>query len=666
MPAALRETVAAAQATSAALRCFAMRTHVVAPLVAAAAALLPCSSEAQSGPFYDPAPGLAALRPAGREALAAAGITALDRLPGYDLALTLQPAQRTLTLREELFFTNTSGVPLREVVLRVYGNVVHAAAHGDAGAPVPPVRFVRGECGMVACTVRQESPSVIVARFTTPLAVGARVRVVLDLAATLPEIAAGRTNLMAQGMESMSAMAAGESGGDYGLLAIGDGIVSMANFYAVLARREGVAWERTEPSGIGDLGSDDLANVHAVVDLPAGYTVATTGVTVRRVEGVSAGVGRQRVEVVAAAVRDFAVMAGEGLDVATRRVGDVEVRSIYLHAHADAGARVLDVAAHALEDFERRFGPYPYADLDVVEAPLVGGAGGVEFPGLVTVASMFYRPVNTTAGSSDGNLGGLLGALGGGGAVQSVLGQMVPSMLEFVTAHEVAHQWWHGLVGSDSRAHPFVDESLAQWSAALYLADRYGAARAEHDANLQVKMNYQFMRMLGEADGAVDRPASAFHSPMAYAGIVYGKGPYLYDALRRTAGDEVFWRAMRRYVTAWRFRIAPPTAFVDALATEDRAHAPRYRALAQRWLHEAHGDEDLGEADLSAMLGGMLGGDGAQVPAELRDALRMLGPMLRGNGHPARPGATPNAAPEVSPQQLQELLDGVMRQLGND
>ena len=39
------------------------------------------------------------------------------------------------------------------------------------------------------------------------------------------------------------------------------------------------------------------------------------------------------------------------------------------------------------------------------------------------------------------------------------------------------------LVGSDSREHPFVDEGLAQYSAVLYMEDRYGAARARAEAS---------------------------------------------------------------------------------------------------------------------------------------------------------------------------------------
>jgi aminopeptidase N len=178
-------------------------------------------------------------------------------------------------------------------------------------------------------------------------------------------------------------------------------------------------------------------------------------------------------------------------------------------------------------------------------------------------------------------------------------------MRELVVAHEVAHQWWHGLVGSDSRAHPYVDESLAQWSALLYLEERYGAARAREDADMQVKMGYQMMRVMGHPDGAVDRPADAFGHPIVYAGLVYGKGPYMYPALRRAVGDRTFFAALRRYVDTYRFRQATSRGFVDQLARG--RHRQRVRAIARRWLEGTHGDSDLGQLDLGP-LRGMLGG----------------------------------------------------------
>jgi Peptidase family M1 domain len=203
---------------------------------------------------------------------------------------------------------------------------------------------------------------------------------------------------------------------------------------------------------------------------------------------------------------------------------------------------------------------------------------------------------------------------------------MTGSMLEFCVAHEVSHQWWHGMVGSDSREHPFVDESLAQYSAILYLEDRYGAERARRDGDTNVRTSYQMMRVLGTPDAPVDRPVAAYASSLAYAGLVYGKGPYFYEALRKLLGDERFFAALREYTAKNRFREASGRGLADVVATGPKG--PEVRALASRWLDEAHGDEDLGELDMGSMMRDMLGGAGGAGGDEsqmLQDLLHDLG-----------------------------------------
>ncbi|MEZ4411204.1 MAG: hypothetical protein R3A52_32695 [Polyangiales bacterium] len=481
-----------------------------AALLALPIVLATATASAQPAPYYDTAPMMAAMRPVYRGNLAQlANVPRLDALPYYDLALTLDPSGARYTLREEVRFTNTTRAPMRELVFRVYGN----ATRREGNAPAP-VSFRTGSCDGASCTVRAESPSVIVVRPSRPIAPNGRLTVRMELDATLPQIAANRTTIMAQGMESMSALGSSEGAGDYGLLARGDNITSLANLPCARCR-SGSQWLRTDSGSVGDFGSDDLSNVHAVIDAPDGWVVAASGTAVR----ADAANGRRRHEVMASVVRDFAVMAAPPARVDApreRRRGALDLPP-RAPDRRDAGPRRRRRVARGLRAALRSV---PYVDLDVVEAPLVGGAGGVEF-GLVTVASMFYRGVTDAqsrggSNNSGGGLGGLLGGLSGLGSLgdpSAVLGQMLPSMLEFVTAHEVAHQYWHGLVGSDSRDHPFIDESLAQWSAAYYIESRYGAERARRDADMQVRMNYQFMRMMNHADGAVDRPASAFSNP---------------------------------------------------------------------------------------------------------------------------------------------------------
>jgi|GEM_PF-372878 len=612
------------------------RTVAIACTLLAAAVPSICAAQEQpSGPaaaWYDAAPLLASMRAAERAGAAqAAGVAHAEDLPLYDLSIDLDLGAGAVAVREEIWFTNRESAPLAEIVLRIFANTAHPSAarpapattrrgqRAPAAAPPQraPVRFDGGRClDGSTCSVTSPDPGVLVVRPATPLAPGARLRIAVDLGATLERIDSARTNLMAQGLEGLTSMQSGESAGDYGLVAIGDGIASLANFYAVLARRESGRWVRSDDSTLGDLGTDDLAHFRAHVRVGSGVRIASTGVTLpatRRTAtpasttpapttAARAATSPERTEIVAAYVRDFALLASRDFDIATRDVGGVTVRSWFRPTERAAGEHVLDVAASALGIFTQRFGAYPYTELDVVEAAIIGGAGGIEFAGLVTVASMFYKAPSAGA---------------------SMMDAMTARMREFVTAHEVAHQFWHGLVGSDSRAHPFVDEGLAQWSAMLYLQDRYGQERATRDGDMQVRMNYQMMRMQNVADAPVDRPVRDFASPLAYAGLVYGKGPYVYEALRREVGDATFFATLQEYVRTYRFRTAPQRGFIDLLARG--AHTASVRAIARRWLDERHGDADLGRGDMRALAGSMLGLDASALPAELGGLINALG-----------------------------------------
>ncbi|NOY93978.1 MAG: M1 family metallopeptidase [Deltaproteobacteria bacterium] len=593
------------------------------PLVSLALGLatLACSGDADAqAAWYDPAPLLASVRPEAQTA-ARAVVGDLATLPLYELRLELAEDLGSFELSEDVYVQNTFGTALRELVFRVYAN---------RGQAQPPVSLVEARCEGQPCMTGWDPSGVLTLTPRTPLAEGARLRVHIQLRGTLKAIDARRTNLLAQAMEGMNRMQASAPAGDYGLLAHGDGVASLTRFYAVLARRRAGGWVREEANGLGDVAPDRLSHVRATVVTAPGVVVAASGQVTSPVRMIVAGQpGRQEVQVVAGLVRDFAVLASSRFQVATQQVGDVELRSVFVRGDEDAGARVLVSAAHAFRTFERRFGPYPYRRLDLVEAPLVGGAGGVEFSGLVTVASMFYRPITGSAGTGGaGGLGSLAGLLAGGGLGQA----MVEPMLEFVTAHEVSHQWWSGLVGSDAREHPFVDESLAQYSAALAMEDRYGRARATQEMTRQVAQNYQMMRTSGHPDGRVDRPARDFPSELEYAGLVYGKGPFFYREARRAMGDEAFFAALRRYATDNAFRVATPVDLRRAF-TRGR-HRRRVRRLFARYFEQSHGDEDLGQADQGALMGQWLGGAGG------------AGGLLQGLlGQLGSGGATPGDSP---------------------
>jgi hypothetical protein len=565
---------------------------------------------------YDPEPLLASLRP---DALAYA-----DRsgdLPLYDLDVSLEAGGAAFALTETVWLTEREGRPLDDFVLRLYANAPAAAAQRAA-----PVRLVSGNCvGGAPCAVSAPSPTVISVHFDRPLPPHGRVVVRLKLTGLLDRIDSSRTTMLGQSLGAISGLlgGGGDSGhGDYGLLAVGDGITQLGGFYAVVARRRGGEWEREDASLDGDLGPDEMSYVRARIELDPGTELASVGAVVKDETTTEAAVSRRHVTIAAGMVREFALVASSSFSVASADVSGVRVRSFFLSSERPAGERVLDAATHALADFEKRFGPYPYRSLDVAEAALVGGAGGVEYSGLATVASMFYRPPAGGAGPLSA-----LSALAGN---EGALGAATDEMREFVVAHEVAHQWWHGLVGSDSRLHPFVDESLAQYSAVLYFEDRYGAARGRASGDRNVRANYQMMRLLGESDGPVDRPVAG-SSPISYAGLVYGKGPYYYGALRKQLGSARFFEVLRQYAADHRFGFAGPDDFTALAASRAGSGAAAVHALARRWLHEARGDEDLGKADLAGLLGGLLGGSGSAPSGPHVDAAG-INKILQGLG----------------------------------
>jgi hypothetical protein len=622
-----------------------------ATLVLALALSAPAAAQPGGYPTDDL---LTSLRPAERATvLRDAQLASADALPLYELTLELADDLRSFELDETVTFTNPVGRPLADVVFRIFANAV--VPPGER----PLVELIEGEClDGVSCATTQTSPSALVVRPSQPLAVGARIRVRLRLRGRLLEIAPDRASLGGQAMESLSTLLGGHRHGDYGLLAHSDGVASMSFFFPVLARLRGGRWEERDASTMGDLGTDELVHVRARVRVPDGTRVAASGVV-----SAPRALGNRVEHVVSAGfVREWAMVASPRFVSRERTVGDVVVRSWFVDRDAQAGEQVLDVAARSLALFVDRFGPYPYTELDVVQAPLVGGAGGMEQSGLVTVATMLYRPTQ----------GGGLAALAQLGGPGQDVDARRRAMLEMVTAHEVAHQWWHGIVGSDSRRHPFQDETLAQYSAMLYFAERYGTERGRREAEQQVAAGYHAMRMMGRPDVAVDQPVSAFADPLTYGGIVYGKGPYLYPALRSRVGDRAFFRALREHVAAHRFRMAPPRALFDRMARGPRAAA--VRALVRRWLDETHGDADLGQPDLGRMLG----------LSSSDPTLQMLRALVRqlGQGGPARvpgqaPGSTPSAPappgsappgsapPGEAPSgaELEGLMRGLMQML---
>ncbi|OGO56337.1 MAG: hypothetical protein A2V85_10875 [Chloroflexi bacterium RBG_16_72_14] len=214
-------------------------------------------------------------------------------------------------------------------------------------------------------------------------------------------------------------------------------------------------------------------------------------------------------------VRDFVVTAAS--DYRTRQVvvGDNIVRVVYRPGFPATAA--LDAAANALRKLEARLGPYPYKVLKVVQS---AGAYGMEGPGVAWIP--------TGTGSSN---------------------------LRYLVTHEIAHQWFYGLVGNDQAREPFADEAAADFVARSVLGSRRGSRCAT---------------------AALDRSIYRYSSSCYYE-IVYIQGGNLLDNARRRMGGAAFWAALRGYVADHRWELVHTRTLLDALDDATLLH------LATSW-----------------------------------------------------------------------------------
>lgn len=624
---------------------------VVGALLLLVGALLPASGckdadgrrKAKGTPVkgrpYQVEPMLRSLRPGEAKRIAKQlGVKDLGQLPFYDIALEIDPAAARVKGKTIIYFPNRTRRALRSIPLLLYANAPRelSGKTSDSGAlKLLAARSRRGP----EVKLRSKRPTLAELQLERPLRRGAWLVAEVRFEGELRRLPASANDIYGQALSSLGVAAGGPGASDYGLLAIGDGIATVASAYPMVAPFRGGAFDTARPTKFGDLAYNVPSNFRVQTTLPRGWSMASNLLD-GKPRALSGG-DRIAVRSAGAAARDMVLVAAHDLEKSSRKLGDITVTSYYRAGDEAAGKSVLDTAVASLKLYQRRFGRYPYRELATAQATLVGGAGGVEFPGLVLIAGMFYRPPSRSTNPLAlltrllGGVGGLLGGGAGGsagggtgGSAGGVVGhvgsidRVVDRMREFVVAHEVAHQYFAGVVGSDCRRYPAVDEPLAQFAAGELVRELHGDKQGERLMALNVKANYGVYRMLGGADMEAGRPVAEFPNALAYAAIVYGKAPYYYVALRERLGAKRFDKALRAAVARNRFRLVTLSDWLDSLQRA-AGGASVVGSLGRRYFHGKHGDEDLGVDGSGRQVLGML--LGPKVYTQLQGGLKMLG-----------------------------------------
>ena len=137
----------------------------------------------------------------------------------------------------------------------------------------------------------------------------------------------------------------------------------------------------------------------------------------------------------------------------------------------------------------------------------------------------------------------------------------------YVTAHEVAHQWWaHQVIGADVQGSTMIVESLAQYSALMVMEKKYGR---EH---MRRFLKYELDRYLSGRGGEVieELPLMRVENQQY---IHYAKGSLVFYRLREEIGEKTLNRALADFIRDKAFQQPPYTTTLELL-DYIRAQAP--------------------------------------------------------------------------------------------
>ena len=237
--------------------------------------------------------------------------------------------------------------------------------------------------------------------------------------------------------------------------------------------------------------------------------------------------------------------------------GDVAIEIDYHPGHEYNLERMIAGAKDSLTYFTQNFGPYQHKIVRIVEFPRFSRRGGFaeSFPNTVP----FNEALGFTAKVDDKD----------------------PKDLDypyFVTAHEVAHQWWaHQEVPGNVQGAEFITESLSEYSALMVMKHKYG------DTKMRRFLKYELDRyLLGRGTEQRGEPTLLRADGAAY--VHYQKGALVLYALQDVIGEAALNDALAAFVNRWRFKGPPYSTSRDFLAELKRVTPTEHQGLLEDFI----------------------------------------------------------------------------------
>lgn len=226
----------------------------------------------------------------------------------------------------------------------------------------------------------------------------------------------------------------------------------------------------------------------------------------------------------------------------------VDAFSFYHNKKGTIWMNSIDYIKDAVHKYSEWVGTYGYPVVQVVEGPKNNSSGGMEYP-MVTLITSPDAKVET---------------------------------LDAVIAHEIGHNWFMSMLGTNERAHTWMDEGLNSYIQFRYEAEKYRSNAIFGDAiPREVKklsadefqnVIYNIIDKNIPMKSAMDIPADQFPDSEEYGLVSYVKTALWMHLLEASVGREKVDLALHNYFNKWKDKHPQPvdmqSAFEEAIGTD--------------------------------------------------------------------------------------------------
>ena len=268
----------------------------------------------------------------------------------------------------------------------------------------------------------------------------------------------------------------------------------------------------------------EFGNYDVTIHLDKQFVVGATGCEISRSTN---GHGDQSIRFYAEDVIDFALIAYPEFLEYVDQWEHVHMQMLISPEHASLAPRFIKAVKQVLEYMTKLVGPFPYPSITIVDPPIQGlNSGFMEYPMLITVGSFYRFPRQIRS-------------------------------IESLAMHEFLHQYFMGIVATNEKEEPWLDEGFVTYFEDRILDDLYGAKESYINVLGYRTGNTEFSRQeyVSLRDPNEFAIATAgWNIRDARKGIIYGKTGIVLKTLENLVGRQTMDDIMHTYFQRWKFK----------------------------------------------------------------------------------------------------------------